>query len=90
MYKAVIGILGGISLSLIYYYILEIPKKFNKLWKIKLVKPFSCPFCMSFWFCFTYQLFNTQSNFIDCLFISTITPFLYLIIEDKFLTKWEF
>lgn len=90
MYKAIIGILGGITLSLLYYYILQIPQKISKLCKIKLVKPFTCPFCMSFWFCFIYQLAFTEISFIDCLYISTSTPFLYLITEDKFLNKWKF
>lgn len=88
MYKAVIGILGSISLSLLYYYILQIPKKITTFTKIKLRKPFSCPFCMSFWFNIVYQLISGQS-IIDALFISTITPFLYLISEDKFLSKWN-
>jgi hypothetical protein len=90
MYKTIIGILGAISLSFIYYYILDIPKLFFKFGKIKLVKPFSCPFCMSFWFSFTYLLFNSELNLIDSLFAATLTPILYLFIEDKLLSKWNF
>jgi hypothetical protein len=90
MYKTIIGILGGISLSLLYYYFLEIPKLITKLCGIKLVKPFSCPFCMSFWLSFIYNTFNTDCNFIDAVYVSTITPILYLFIEEQILKKWNF
>jgi hypothetical protein len=85
MYQAVIGLLGSAFLTIIYYYILQIPKYLKE--KLSLhIKPFNCGFCMSFWFCLSYQL--TQNNLLDSLFISSASPFVYLYFEDKILSKW--
>lgn len=84
MYSSIVGVLGACTMTLIYYYILNIPKYLREReWSIK---PLNCGFCMSFWFCFIYQL--SQNNLMDAIFISSIAPFLYLFIEDKFLEKW--
>lgn len=87
MYQTAIGLLGSSFITLIYYYILTIPKHLKEKFSLN-IKPFNCGFCMSFWFCFTYML--TQNNLLDSLFISSASPFIYLFIEDKILQKWVF
>ena len=87
MYQIAVGVLGSIGITLIYFYILNLPKKFKEVTGRKLVKPFSCSFCMSFWICLSYLLWNT--TFVEAIFISSCTPFVYLIIEDYFTNKFE-
>lgn len=87
MYQAAVGVLGSIGITLIYFYILNLPKKFKEVTGRKLVKPFSCSFCMAFWICLSYLLWNT--NFVEAIFIGSTTPFIYLLIEDYFTNKFE-
>lgn len=87
MYQAAVGLLGSIGLTLIYFYILNLPKKFKEVTGRKMVKPFSCSFCMSFWICLSYLLWNT--SFVEAIFIGSTTPFIYLLIEDYLTNKFE-
>jgi hypothetical protein len=87
MYKTIIGLLTSPFMAFIYVYILSIPKHLKDKYSFS-IKPFNCGFCMSFWLCLIYQL--TQNNLIDSLFISSVSPFIYLYIEDKILDKWTF
>lgn len=87
MYQAAVGVLGSIGITLIYFYILNLPKKFKEVTGRKLVKPFSCSFCMSFWICLSYLLWNT--NFVEAIFIGSTTPFIYLLIEDHLTNKFQ-
>jgi hypothetical protein len=87
MYQAAVGLLGSIGITLIYFYILNLPKKFKEVTGRKLVKPFSCSFCMSFWICLSYLLWNT--SFVEAIFIGSTTPFIYLLIEDYLTNKFE-
>ena len=87
MYQAAVGVLGSIGITLIYFYILNLPKKFKEVTGRKLVKPFSCSFCMSFWICLSYLLWNT--SFVEAIFIGSTTPFIYLLIEDYLTNKFE-
>jgi len=41
MYQAAVSVLGSIGITLIYFYILNIPAVFTRVTKRKLVKPFS-------------------------------------------------
>ena len=87
MYQAAVGLLGSIGITLIYFYILNLPKKFKEVTGRKLVKPFSCSFCMSFWICLSYLLWNT--SFVEAIFIASTTPFIYLLIEDYLTNKFQ-
>jgi len=87
MYQAAVGLLGSIGITLIYFYILNLPKKFKEVTGRKMVKPFSCSFCMSFWICLSYLLWNT--TVIEAIFIGSTTPFIYLFIEDYLTNKFE-
>jgi hypothetical protein len=87
MYYGAVSILGAIGLTLIYFYIINIPAIFARIFGVNLRKPFSCSFCMSFWISFIYLLFNT--NTIEAIFISSTTPFIYLIVEDFITNKFE-
>lgn len=87
MYQAAVGVLGSVGLTLIYFYILNFPKIFKEVTGRKLVKPFSCSFCMSFWISLAYLLLNT--SIVEAIFISSCTPFLYLVIEDYITNKFE-
>ena len=87
MYQAAVGLLGSIGITLISFYILNLPKKFKEVTGRKLVKPFSCSFCMSFWICLSYLLWNT--SFVEAIFIGSTTPFIYLLIEDYLTNKFE-
>ena len=87
MYQAAVGLLGSIGITLIYFYILNLPKKFKEVTGRKLVKPFSCSFCMSFWICISYLLWNT--TVIEAIFIGSTTPFIYLLIEDYLTNKFQ-
>jgi len=85
MYSSIFGVLTSPFMVLIYFYILKIP---NLLRNYDLsMKPFNCGFCMTFWICFLYEI--TKNNLVDALFISSISPFIYIYIEDKFLEKWN-
>ena len=87
MYQIAVGVLGSIGITLIYFYILNLPKKFKEVTGRKLVKPFSCSFCMSFWICLSYLLWNT--SFVEAIFIGSTTPFIYLMIEDYLTNKFQ-
>ena len=87
MYQIAVGLLGSIGITLIYFYILNLPKKFKEVTGRKLVKPFSCSFCMSFWICLSYLLWNT--SIVEAIFIGSTTPFIYLLIEDYLTNKFE-
>ena len=87
MYQAAVGLLGSIGITLIYFYILNLPKKFKEVTGRKMVKPFSCSFCMSFWICLSYLLWNT--SFVEAIFIGSTTPFIYLLIEDYLTNKFQ-
>lgn len=86
MYHAAAGVLGSIAITLIYFYILKIPVIFYKLTNRKLVRPFSCSFCLSFWISLAFLIFKT--DLIDSIFIASTTPFVYLIIEDYLTEKF--
>jgi hypothetical protein len=87
MYQIAVGLLGSIGLTLIYFYILNLPKKFKEVTGKKMIKPFSCSFCMSFWICFSYLIWNT--SFVEAIFIGSTTPFIYLLIEDYLTNKFQ-
>ena len=87
MYQIAVGVLGSIGITLIYFYILNLPKKFKEVTGRKLVKPFSCSFCMSFWICLSYLLWNT--SFVEAIFIGSTTPFIYLLVEDYITNKFQ-
>ena len=87
MYQIAVGVLGSIGITLIYFYILNLPKKFKEVTGRKLVKPFSCSFCMSFWICLSYLLWNT--TIVEAIFIGSTTPFIYLLIEDYLTNKFQ-
>lgn len=87
MYLAAVGILGSVGITLIYFYILNFPKIFKKVTGRNLVKPFSCSFCMSFWISLLFLILKT--DLLNAIFIGSVTPFVYLIIEDYFTNKFE-
>ena len=87
MYQIAVGVLGSIGITLIYFYILNLPKKFKEVTGRKLLKPFSCSFCMSFWICLSYLLWNT--SIVEAIFIGSTTPFIYLLIEDYLTNKFQ-
>ena len=87
MYLAAIGVLGSVGITLIYFYILNFPKIFKEVTGRKLVKPFSCSFCMSFWISLLFLILKT--DLLSAIFIGSVTPFVYLIIEDYFTNKFE-
>ena len=87
MYLAAIGILGSVGITLIYFYIINFPKSFKKVTGRNLVKPFSCSFCMSFWISLLFLILKT--DLLSAIFIGSVTPFVYLIIEDYFTNKFE-
>jgi hypothetical protein len=87
MYQIAVGVLGSVGITLLYYYIINIPKIFKKVTGITLGKPFGCTFCMSFWISLAYLLLNT--SIVEAIFISSIVPFIYLYVEDHFTNKFE-
>lgn len=87
MYQGLVSVLGAIGLTLIWFYILKAPFHFKKWTGLNMQKPFSCAFCMSFWICFFSLLVKT--NLLEAIFISSITPFMYLYVEDLITNKWE-
>lgn len=87
MYLAAVGILGSVGITLIYFYILNIPRVFKKITGRNLVKPLSCSFCMSFWISLFFLILKT--DLLSAIFIGSVTPFVYLLIEDYFTNKFE-
>jgi hypothetical protein len=87
MHQIAIGILGSAGITLLYFYIFNIPAKFKKLTGGRLGKPFNCSFCLSFWISLAYFLWNT--TMLDAIFISSLTPFIYLLIEEYLTNKFE-
>jgi hypothetical protein len=85
MYQEISTITGAVFLPIIYLYILKIPHYFTKYTGFKMVKPFNCGFCLSFWICLINL--SMKTNFIDAIFISSATPFIYLWIEDYITNK---
>ncbi len=83
MILAVLGIIGA---SVIIGEI-AVPVKWLKTrLKLKRIKPFDCPFCLSFWFSITYAILQGYDleNFI---FISGVTPILTIIVLQKVIYK---
>lgn len=87
MYQGIIGILGSVCIVMIWVHIFQIPSKFHAKTGKKLIKPFSCGFCLSFWVCLIFLM--VQTKFIEAIFISSISPFAYLYVEDLITSKWE-
>ena len=87
MYQGIIGVLGSVCLVMIWIHILNMPYQMMKYTGLKMQKPFSCGFCLSFWLCLVYLIFKT--NLVDAIFISSIAPFVYLYTEDYVTNKWE-
>lgn len=87
MYQIAASILGSVGLTLLYFYILNFPKFFMEVTGRKLVKPFSCSFCMSFWISFFFLVLKT--DLLEAIFISSAVPFIYLYVEDNFTNKFE-
>jgi len=87
MHQIAIGILGSVGVTLIYFYILNVPKRYKKVTGGTLGKPLGCSFCMSFWISLSYFLWNT--TILYEIFISSATPFIYLLIEQYITNKFE-
>lgn len=87
MHQTVISLLGSVFISIIYIYIIKLPIKFHNLTGKKLIKPFNCGFCLSFWLCFVSLVIKT--DLLNAIFISSIAPFIFLIIEDYFTNKYS-
>ena len=87
MYQAAVGVLGSVGLTLLYFYILNFPKFFKEVTGRKLVKPFSCSFCLSFWISLFYLVLKT--DLLSAIFISSAVPFIYLWIEQYITNKFQ-
>ena len=87
MYQAAVGVLGSVGLTLLYFYILNFPKFFKEVTGRKLVKPFSCSFCLSFWISLFYLVLKT--DLLSAIFISSAVPFIYIWIEQYITNKFE-
>lgn len=87
MYQIAVGVLGSVGLTLLYFYILNFPKFFKEVTGRKLVKPFSCSFCMSFWISLFYLVLKT--DLLSAIFISSAVPFIYIWIEQYITNKFE-
>ena len=87
MYQIAVSVLGSVGLNLLYFYTINIPALFQRLTKRKLVKPFSCSFCMSFWISLFFLILKT--DLLEAIFISSIVPFIYLYVEDYFTNKFQ-
>lgn len=87
MYQIAASILGSVGITLLYFYILNIPALFTRFTKRKLIKPFSCSFCISFWISLFYLVLKT--DLLEAIFISSIVPFIYLYVEDYFTNKFQ-
>lgn len=86
MYQEISTIIGSVFLPMIYIYILKIPNLFTKYTGFKMVKPFNCGFCLSFWI--SLISLSLKTNFINAIFISSAVPFIYLMIEDLITNKF--
>jgi hypothetical protein len=86
MYQEISIIIGSVFLPIIYIYIIKFPVKFEKYTKLKMVKPFNCGFCLSFWVALISL--SLKTNFIDSIFISSAVPFIYLWVEDLLTNKF--
>lgn len=86
MYQEVHLVIGSVFIPLIYIYIIKVPTLFFKLTGKKMVKPFNCGFCLSFWISLITLCLKT--NFIDSIFISSAVPFIYLWAEDLITNKY--
>ena len=87
MYQIAVGVLGSVGLTLLYFYILNFPKFFKEVTGRKLVKPFSCSFCLSFWISLFYLVLKT--DLLSAIFISSAVPFIYLWIEQYITNKFQ-
>ena len=87
MYQIAVGVLGSVGLTLLYFYILNFPKFFKEVTGRKLVKPFSCSFCMSFWISLFFLILKT--DLLSAIFISSAVPFIYLLVEAYITNKFE-
>ena len=87
MYQIAVGLLGSVGLTLLYFYILNLPKFFKEVTGRKLVKPFSCSFCMSFWISFFFLILKT--DLLEAIIISSAVPFIYLYVEDYLTNKFQ-
>jgi len=87
MHQITVGILGSIGITLIYFYIVNVPAIFMRVTSRKLVKPFSCSFCMCFWTSIIYFLCNTQLD--EAIFLGSATPFIYMIVEEHITNKFQ-
>ena len=87
MYQIAVSVLGSVGLTLLYFYILNFPKFFTEVTGKKLVKPFSCSFCISFWISLFYLVLKT--DLLSAIFISSAVPFIYLWIEQYLTNKFE-
>lgn len=87
MYQIAVSVLGSVGLTLLYFYILNLPKFFKEVTGRKLVKPFSCSFCMSFWISFFFLILKT--DLLSAIFISSAVPFIYLLVEAYITNKFE-
>jgi len=87
MYQAIISLIGGVFLPIIWLYILKAPKTYYRWTKLNMDKPFNCGFCLSFWITF-FSLW-LKTNFMDAIFIGSMAPFMYLYVEDFITNKWE-
>ena len=87
MHQITASVLGSVGLTLLYFYTINIPALFTKFTKRKLVKPFSCSFCISFWISLFYLVLKT--DLISAIFISSAVPFIYLWIEQYITNKFQ-
>jgi len=87
MYQIAVSVLGSVGLTLLYFYILNLPKFFKEVTGRKLVKPFSCSFCLSFWISFFFLILKT--DLLSAIFISSAVPFIYLLVEAYITNKFE-
>ena len=87
MHQITVGILGSIGITLIYFYIINVPAIFKKNTGRKLGKPFNCSFCMCFWVSMIYFIFNTELD--EAIFLGSATPFIYLMVEEHITNKFE-
>ena len=87
MYQIAVSVLGSVGLTLLYFYILNLPKFFKEVTGRNLLKPFSCSFCMSFWISFFFLILKT--DLLSAIFISSAVPFIYLLVEAYITNKFE-
>jgi hypothetical protein len=78
----VLIILGLSCLSIIIGEVSGIAKWIKVKTGLKRLKPFDCPFCLSFWFAVTFCI-AFQPNIENIIFIVGVTPILTLWILKK-------